>query len=128
MNLLNLILCGCLLLGQPLRMAMNASIEIQSLPMRGWPLAVGLVLRMIVTSVGVAAGISLYTRKPGAIPLAKSALVLSAGLDGLVYFTPMFPNNRYPGQTAYFVSASLLYHGLALAYLFRRSGVAFRDE
>jgi hypothetical protein len=121
-NLLDLVLCGCLLLGQPARMAMNAAIEIQSLPLRGWPLAAGLVLRMVVTSVGVAAGIALYTRKHGAVALAKSALVLSAALDVLVYFTPMFPNNRYPGQTPYFVAASVLYHGIFLGYLSRRSG------
>ena len=121
-NLLNLLLCGFLLLWQPLRMAMNASMEIQSLPLRGWPLAVGLVLRMVVTSVGVAAGISLFTHKPGAVSLAKGALVLSAALDALVYFTPMFPNNRFPGQTPYFVATSLLYHGISLGYLFRRSG------
>ena len=75
--------------------------------------------------------LTLLDRPPGAVLYLHqhgSALVLSAVLDGLVYFTPMFPNNRYPGQTAYFVSASLLYHGLALAYLFRRSGVALRDD
>lgn len=118
-NYANLLLCAFLLLGQPLRMAVNASMEIQSLPLRGWPLAVGLVLRMVVTAVGVAAGISLFTRKPGAVSIAKVALALSAGLDALVYFTPMFPNNRFPGQTPYFVAASLLYHGIWLGYLFR---------
>jgi hypothetical protein len=118
-NIANLLLCGCLLLGQPLRMALNASMEIQSLPVRGWPLAVGLLLRMAVTAVGVAAGISIFTRKPGAVSLARTALVLSAALDGLVYFTPLFPNNRFPGQTPYFVAASLLYHGVWLGFLFR---------
>jgi hypothetical protein len=118
-NYANLLLSGFLLLWQPLRMAMNASIEIQSLPLRGWPLAVGLGLRLIVTAVGVAAGISLFTRKPGAVSLAKCALVLSAALDALVYFSPIFPNNRMPGQTPVFVAASVLYHGFWIAYLVR---------
>lgn len=117
-NYANLLLVGFLLLGQPLRMALNASMEIQSLPVRGWPLAVGLVLRLLVAAVGVAAGISLATRKPGATSLAKAALLLSAGLDALVYFTPMFPNNRFPGQTPVFVAASVAYHAGWLTYLY----------
>ena len=84
----------------------------------------GLVLRMVVTAVGVAAGISLFTRKPGAVSLARSALVLSAALDALVYFTPIFPNNRFPGQTPFFVAASLAYHGVWLTYLFGIAGRA----
>ena len=123
-NYANLLLCGFLLLWQPLRMAMSASIEIQSLPLRGWPSAVGLALRLVVTAVGVAAGISLFTRKPGAASLAKCALVLSAALDALVYFSPIFPNNRMPGQTPVFVAASVLYHGFWLVYVFRTTRLA----
>jgi hypothetical protein len=127
-NYANLLLCGFLLFWQPVRMALSASMEIQSLPLRGWPLAIGLVARLVVTAVGVAAGISLFARKPSAATLAKSALVLSAALDALVYFTPIFPNNRMPGQTPVFVTASVLYHAFWLAYLVRLPAPSFEGK
>ena len=37
----------------------------------------------------------------------------------VVYTTPYFPNNRMPGDTPFYVAASLAYHGAWLAYLFR---------
>jgi len=85
----------------------------------GAPVALVLVLRLLVVALGVAAGRALQARRPGAVSLAKVALVVSAATDVFVYTTPYFPNNRLPGDTAYYIVASLAYHAAWLTYLFR---------
>ena len=55
--------------------------------------------------------------------LARLALVASAATDLFVYTTPYFPNNRLPGDTVYYVAASLAYHGAWLLYLARSKRV-----
>ena len=57
--------------------------------------------------------------QPGAVTLARLALLASAATDLFVYTTPYFPNNRLPGDTLYYVAASLAYHGAWLPYLAR---------
>ena len=49
--------------------------------------------------------------------LVVGALVISAATDVFVYTTPYFPNNRLPGDTVYYVAASLSYHAAWLTYL-----------
>ena len=91
--------------------------------MRGLPLALVLMLRLLVTALGIAAGLALLARRGAAVALAKTALVASAATDLFVYLTPFYPNNRLPGDTVWYVAASLLYHGVWLAYLFRSTRV-----
>jgi hypothetical protein len=76
-----------------------------------------------VTAFGLAAGIALAMRRGPAVLMANTSLVLSAATDLLVYTTPYFPSNRMPGDTPLYVAASLTYHGLWLAYLFRSARV-----
>jgi hypothetical protein len=78
-----------------------------------------LLLRAAATAIGVAAGQALGHRRPGAIGFAKAAVAMSAAADVIVYATPYMPNNRPPGDTIYYASASLAIHGLWLVYLFR---------
>jgi hypothetical protein len=61
--------------------------------------------------------------QPGAVTLAKAALVASAAMDLFVYMTPYFPNNRVPGDTPLYVAATLAYHGAWLLYLTRSTRV-----
>ena len=70
----------------------------------------------------MAAGRALQTLQPGAVTLAGLALLASAATDVFVYTTPYFPNNRLPGDTVYYVAASLAYHGAWLVYLARPAG------
>jgi hypothetical protein len=91
-----------------------------SLRLRGLPMALLLIVRLVVTGVGVAAGLALARRRVGAAGFAQVALMLSAGMDLVSYLTPYWPNNRMPGDTPLYVAASLLYHVVWIAYL-RRS-------
>ena len=118
-----LVFCLLLLFWQPLSLALVASRALDALPVVGLPLALLLAGRVLVAASGIAAGLALVGRRPGAVALAKTALVLSAGMDAIVYLTPYFPNNRAPGETTLYVAASLIYSGLWLAYLVRSDRV-----
>lgn len=123
-----LLLCRLLVVFHPLILAVTASGALGALSVRGAPVAMILVLRLVVVGFGMAAGRALQGRQPGAVALAKAALVLSAATDVFVYTTPYFPNNRAPGDTTLVVIASLAYHTLWLAYLqrSRRVRMTFR--
>src|SRR5207245_2661334 len=90
-----------------------------ALSVRGAAVAIILVLRLLVVTLGVAAGLALQGSRPGAVGLAKLALVTSAATDVFVYTKPYFPNNRAPDDTMLAVAASVAYHTAWLIYLVR---------
>jgi hypothetical protein len=114
-----LLLCRLLVVFHPLSLAVTASGALSALPARATAVALILILRLVVVGFGMAAGRALQTLQPGAVTLATAALLASAATDVFVYTTPFFPNNRPPGDTTYYVIASLAYHGAWLAYLAR---------
>ena len=116
-------LCGLLLIWQPISAALSASGALNSLAIRGLPVGLILILRILVTGFGVAAGLALLRRRPGAVVMAKGSLVASAATDVFVYLTPYFPNNRAPGETPLYVLASLVYYTVWLMYLHRSERV-----
>jgi hypothetical protein len=118
-----LLLVLVLLAYQPLDLAAALSTAIDALPIRGLPLALGLVARVLVAAVGVAAGISLLNRRPAAVALARVALVLGAGMDLVEYSTRIFPSNRVPGTTPLLATASIVFYGGWLLYLSRSKRV-----
>jgi hypothetical protein len=118
-----LVLCGLLLVWGPVSLGLVAANAVSALSVRGLPLAVVIAVRILVAAFGIAAGIALFTHRGGAVTLAKLALMLSAATDVVVYATPYFPNNRMPGDTPLYVAASVAYHGIWLAYLFRSKRV-----
>jgi len=118
-----LILCRLLLVYQPLSLAVTTSAALASLSTRGPGLLVAIAIRVVVTALTVAAGLALTNRQPGAVGLAKVALVLSAACDIFIYTTPYFPNNRPPGDTPIYVTVSLAYHTVWLVYLSRSARV-----
>lgn len=114
-----MLLCRLLVIFQPLNLAVAAAGALGAIAVRGAPVAAVLVLRLLVVALGVAAGRALQNLQPGAVALAKFAIVASAATDLFVYTTPYFPNNRQPGDTALYVAVSLAIHGAWLTYLFR---------
>ncbi len=118
-----LVLCALLLIWQPLSLGLAASSVLDALPVRGLPLALVLTLRLLVTATGIAGGLALLAGRAAAVTLAKVALVASAVTDLFVYATPYYPSNRLPGDTMWFIAASLVYHGIWLGYLFRSTRV-----
>lgn len=118
-----LLLCALLLVWQPINLALVASRVVDQIAHRGVPLALALVARVLVTALGIAAGIALAGRRAGAVGLAKASLAASAAADVAVYTTSYFPSSRMPGDTPFYIAASLAYYGLWLAYVFRSKRV-----
>ena len=114
-----LVLSRLLIVWQPANLAIAAMGALDAITVRGAAVVAVLVLRLMVTALGVAAGIALSNRHTAAVTLAKVALLCSAATDLFVYSTPYFPNNRMPGDTIYYVAASMAYHGVWLMYLLR---------
>ncbi|HEY7287758.1 MAG TPA: DUF2569 family protein [Vicinamibacterales bacterium] len=112
-----MLLCRLLLVYQPLSLALSASAALDSLPTRGPKVLVAIAIRVIVTGVNVAAGLALTNRAPAAVTLAKVALLLSAACDVFILTTSFYPNNRPPGDTPFYVAATILYHGVWFSYL-----------
>lgn len=112
-----LLLCRLLVVFHPLSLAVTAAGALGAVSTRGTAIALILILRLVVIGFGMAAGRALKDMQPGAVTLAKAALLASAATDVFVYTTPYFPNNRPPGDTPLYVAATLAYHGAWLAYL-----------
>jgi hypothetical protein len=114
-----LVLCVLLVVWQPISLGLVASAVLDRLAIRGLPLALVLMARVVVAAFGIAAGLALLARRPAAVTMAKASLIASAATDTFVYTTRYFPNNRVPGDTSIVVAASLAYYAIWLAYLFR---------
>ncbi len=112
-----LLLSGLLLFGEPITVAVMAPAALTALPIRGTPLALILLLRLLVAALAIAAGRALAGRHHGAVTMAKASLALSAATAVFVYTTPYFPNNRMPGDTPLYIAATLAYYGAWLTYL-----------
>jgi hypothetical protein len=118
-----LLLCLLLVVWQPISFGLLASGLLNRLSIRGWPFALVLLLRLMVTALGIAAGLALIHRHPAAVSIAKASLIASAACDLFIYTTPFVPNNRLPGDTPIFIAVSLAYHAIWLGYLFKSKRV-----
>jgi hypothetical protein len=84
---------------------------------RGLPALTMLLVRLIVTAVGIGAGLALAGRRAGAVAFARLALVASAATELFIYLTPFYPNHRAPGETPLWVAGTLVVYGGLLALL-----------
>jgi hypothetical protein len=112
-----LVLILLLLVWQPLSLGLVASGVLRSLALRGLPLALILILRLVVVAFGIAAGLALLGRRAAAVTLAKGSMLASAATDVLVYATPFFPNTRPPGDETIVLAVSLAYYVIWWLYL-----------
>jgi hypothetical protein len=112
-----LVLCFCLAVWQPLNLAAVAAGALGALPVRGWPLGLFLTVRLVVTAIGVGAAVAILGHHAGAVRLAQLALFLWAATELLVYGTSIFPNNRMPGDTPFYVAGTLAYYIVWTVYL-----------
>jgi Protein of unknown function (DUF2569) len=118
-----LVLCGLLIVWQPLSLGLVASSVLDALPVRGLPLALVLMARLLVTAFGIAAGLALLSRHPAAPTMARVSLTASAAVDVFVYTTHYFPSHRLPGDTPLFIAVSLTYYLIWVTYLSRSKRV-----
>jgi hypothetical protein len=113
------LLARLMTLYQPIIVGLLTSRTVDSLAMRGREVLVLLLVRVLVTAFGVAAGLALRGRHARAISFAKISLLLSAATELLIVLTPSFPNSRVPGETPIWIAGILIYFGGWFAYLMR---------
>jgi hypothetical protein len=119
-----LVLCVLLLVWHPISLSLTIAGRLASLSLRGPGFTVVLAARFLAAALGIAAGLSLMARRPGAVGLARASLTFSAATDVFAYATPWYPNNRPPGDAPLILIGSLIYYALWLAYLSRSKRVA----
>jgi len=118
-----LILCVLLLVWQPINFALVASTMVDRIAVRGVPLVLILVTRVIVVGFGIAAGLALVARRPGAATLARISLGLTAAVEVFIYTTSYFPTNLPPGDAKFYGAASVLNAAAWITYLTRSKRV-----
>jgi hypothetical protein len=118
-----MLLAVTILVWQPVNVALTASNMLAALPLRGVPAAAVLLARVLVASLGIAAGLSILARRGGAVALTGAALVLGTTVDLFVLSTSYLPNNLPPGDAPFHMAASVGYHAVWLVYLLRSKRV-----
>jgi hypothetical protein len=112
-----LVLVLLLTIWNPANLALHAAASVLNLGGRSTLSIAFLVIRLALAGIGVAAGLALWLRRPGAVWLAKLALVLFA-LESIVRLSTRVdlssapPGTRLP--TALFV---ILHNGAWFLYL-----------
>ena len=114
-----LVLCFVLLVWQPVNFAVAASRAMAALPVRGWPVAAVLLVRLLVTAFGAAAALGIMRRRQAAIRLTIAALIAAAATDVFLELTPFFPSNRMPGDAPLYASGSVAFYALWTGYMMR---------
>ena len=125
------LLCLCLLLAiwNPAALAIVAASRVASSAVTRGELAL-LILRIGVTGVGVAAGRALWNKRPGAVALAKTSLVLSS-LESVARLSTRYglseapPGTRLPYAVALVAFNAAWYWYLARS---RRVNTTYRNE
>jgi hypothetical protein len=105
------------MVGQPLIFAFTAAGALGALAIRGLPLALLMAARLAVTGFGLSAGLALSNQRPGAVRLAIAALGLSAASDVFTLSTSIWPNNRMPGDTPFYIAGVLAFDAGWILYL-----------
>ncbi len=113
------LLARLMTLYQPIIVGLLTSRTVDSLAIRGREVLVLLLVRVLVTAFGVAAGLALRGHHARAVGLAKVSLLLSGATELFIVLTPSFPNSRGPGETPIWVAGILIYFGGWFAYLMR---------
>jgi hypothetical protein len=119
-----LLLTRWLIVGQPILFGFTASSALGAVAIRGLPLGLLIVARLIVTAFGLAAGLSLSGGRSAAVTMAAIALSTSAAADLFTLTTSIWPSNRAPGDTPLYVAATLTFHAAWIIYLYRSERVS----
>jgi hypothetical protein len=111
------LLCVFLLLLQPISVGLSAAAALDAVILRGFPALAILLVRLLVTAVGVGAGLALLGRRAGAVSFTRLALIAAAATDLFIYLTPFYPNHRAPGETPLWVAGTFVIYGGLLGCL-----------
>ena len=119
-----LVLCILLTVWNPATLAFVAASAVGNTKT---PLALSLLgIRLVVTSVGVAAGLALWNKRLGSVKFAKVSLMLS-GIEVVVRLsTRVGLSQAPPGTRLPLALALIVYNGVWYLYLEKSRRVSFR--
>jgi hypothetical protein len=112
-----LFLCILLTVWNPAALAWLAASRVEGAGLASALAVVVLGIRLVVTSIGVAAGLALWHKRAGAVALAKASLVLSA-LEAVGRLsTRLGLSDAPPGTRLQLALAVIAYNGAWYFYL-----------
>ena len=111
-----LLLVFILTIWNPASLAVHAASVVARIDSRSTLSLIFLGARLVITSVGVAAGIALWLRRPGAIALAQLALALF-GLEAAIRFSSRIDLGSAPPGTRLPLAVVIILHN-AVWYLY----------
>jgi hypothetical protein len=111
------ILAVILTFWEPVNLAFVVSPRLSAIASLGWGAVALVFARVIVASVGIAAGLALWRGAPGARLLASVALVLSALAAAVTIGTSILPSNVPPGDAPLWIALIAVHNFAWLAYL-----------
>ncbi len=114
-----LVLMAVLVAWEPVTFALYASSVVDRVADRG-VLAVAVLLgRVIVTAVGIAAGLAIWNDRPWAVSFARVAVALSAAATLVAALTGALPTSTPPGVRIPLLAATLAWDAAWIVYLTR---------
>lgn len=114
------ILCLILTVWNPGVLALLAASTIMNVSSQSWLGLIFLATRLLVTSIGVAAGIALWLRRPGAVWLAKLSLILFA-VEAVVRLSTRVGLSQAPPGTRLPRAILLIVHNAAWFFYLEKS-------
>lgn len=115
-----LLLVFILTIWNPASLALHAASTVAQLDSRSTLSVIFLGARIVITSIGVAAGIALWLRRPGALTLAKLALALF-GIEAAVRFSSRIDLGSAPPGTRLPLAVFIILHNAAWFLYLQRS-------
>ena len=110
-----------LMVWEPVTLAMTFAGLLDRTVNRGAAAAVLLAVRVVVAGAGIAAGLALWSNRPGGIVLARAAMLLALGASLLTWWTHLWPHRLPPGLEGLALGALMAYYGFWLIWLFRQN-------
>jgi hypothetical protein len=115
-----LLLIVILTIWNPASLALHAASVVGQIESRSILSLISLGVRIVITGVGVAAGIALWLRRPGALALAKLALALF-GLEAAVRFSSGIDLGSTPPGARLPLAIFIILHNAAWFLYLQRS-------
>jgi hypothetical protein len=115
-----LLLIFILAIWNPASLALQASSAVWTIESRSTLSLVFLLARLIITSVGVSAGIALWLKRPGALWLAKLSLALF-GIEAAVRLSSRADLGTAPPGTRLPLAMFIIAHNAAWYFYLQRS-------
>jgi len=114
-----LVLMAVLIAEEPLTFALYASSVVDRVAERGALAVAVLLARVLVTAVGIAAGLAIWNGRPWAVAFARIAVALSAAATIVSAATGALPMSTPPGLRTPYLVATLVWDAGWILYLSR---------